>query len=77
MTDLFESPMAKVENDIEARRHECEVLDCVLRYYPNGQAMADYLALVEKSRGHGPAEKLRVDVRKAWAKHRDEMAGKS
>lgn len=75
MTDLFQSAQAQLDADIEDRRHECEVRDCVKRYYPDGQAMADYLAKVEKARGHGPADRLRSDVRKAWARHRDELAG--
>lgn len=50
----------------ELRRHECEVRDCIKRFYPRGAAMAAHLELVEKRRGKLAADRLREDVRAAW-----------
>jgi hypothetical protein len=70
-------PLADAVAQTREELHACEVRDCVRRYYPDGQKMADFLAKVEKARGHGAAEKLRADVRIAWAKRRDELAGQA
>ena len=50
----------------ELHRHECEVRDCIKRFYPRGAAMAAHLELVEKRRGKLAADRLREDVRAAW-----------
>ena len=54
--------------DEETRQHmhECEVRDCIKRFFPDGAVMAAHLALVERRRGKEAADKLRVDVRIAW-----------
>ena len=52
--------------DDERHRHECEVRDCIKRFYPHGAAMAAHLELVEKRRGKSAADRLREDVRTAW-----------
>lgn len=52
--------------DDELHRHECEVRDCIKRFYPDGSAMAEHLNKIEKRRGKPAADRLRVDLRKAW-----------
>ena len=47
-------------------RHECEVRGTVDRLYPDGAAMGEFLAEVEKKRGAAAAERLRVDCRVEW-----------
>lgn len=59
----------------EQHRHECEVRDCIKRFYPDGTRMAAHLDLVERKRGKEAAMRLRVDVRKAWAAVRAERRG--
>lgn len=51
-----------------AYRHECEVRDCIRRYYPDGGAMNEHLVGVQKRRGKAAADKLRADCRIEWAK---------
>ncbi len=46
--------------------HECEVRDCIKRFYPDGNAMAAHLDLVDKRRGKEAGNRLREDVRRAW-----------
>lgn len=57
-------------HDSELHRHECEVRDCIKRFYPNGNAMAEHLNLIEKRRGKDAADRLRADVREAWKSKR-------
>lgn len=57
----------------EQFRHECEVRDCIKRFYPRGDAMAAHLQLIEKRRGKEAATRLRVDVRKAWEAERQQQ----
>lgn len=52
--------------DIRQYMHECEVRDCIKRFYPDGQAMAAHLDLVDKRRGKEAGNRLREDVRRAW-----------
>ena len=53
----------------EQHRHECEVRDCIRRFFPRGAAMAAHLALVERKRGKPAADRLRADLRQAWKRH--------
>jgi len=54
----------------EEHRHECEVRDCVRRFYPDGDAMASHLDKITKRRGKEAADRLRADVRAAWMERR-------
>lgn len=47
-------------------RHECEVRDCIKRFYPDGNAMAAHLVRVAKRRGQEAADRLRADALAAW-----------
>lgn len=49
-----------------ADMHACEALDCVNRYFPDGERMAEFLTTVEKSRGKPAADKLRQAAREVW-----------
>lgn len=92
MTDLFASmtehqaerlaimqesnvPDAVVAADDD--RHRCEVKSVIRRFYPDGQAAAEYFAAVEKKRGKGPADKLRADCRVAWKQHQTDLMGQA
>lgn len=57
-------------HDDEQFRHECEVRDCIKRFYPNGAAMKAHLELVAKRRGQAAADRLRADALTAWAERR-------
>lgn len=48
--------------------HRCEVLDIIARYFPDGEAAAEYMKRCEKNRGKAAADKLRDDVRAEWKK---------
>lgn len=61
----------------EDDRHRCEVKSVIRRFYPDGQAAAEYFAAVEKKRGKGPADKLRADCRVAWKQRRIDEAGQA
>lgn len=56
----------------EQFRHECEVRWCVSEHYPDGERMAAHLDLVTRRRGKVAADRLRADVRKAWAIRREQ-----
>lgn len=92
MTDLFASmtehqaerlaimqesnvPDAVVAADDD--RHRCEVKSVIRRFFPDGNAAAEYFALVEKKRGKGPADKLRADCRVAWKQHQTDLMGQA
>lgn len=64
----FDGGLSREEAEKATRKHmhECEVRDCIKRFYPDGNAMAEHLAKIEKRRGKEPADKLRFDVRVAW-----------
>ena len=64
----YDGGQMREEAEAAAREemHVCEVRDCIKRYWPNGQRLADYLELVEKKRGKEPADRLRADCREAW-----------
>lgn len=54
----------------EKHRHECEVRDCIRRFYPHGPAMSSHLTLVERRRGKEAAQRLRDDCLIAWNEKR-------
>lgn len=65
--------MTEILNDaasVEAARHSSEVRWCIHTFYPDGQKMKAHFELVEKKRGKPATDKLRDDVRKAWAEKR-------
>lgn len=64
----FDAGMGRAEAERLAREdmHRCEIRWCIRNFYPDGQAMAAHLALVEKKRGKPATDKLRVDLREAW-----------
>lgn len=56
----------EAEKATRQHMHECEVRYCIKQFYPDGNAMAAHLDLVDKRRGKEAGNKLRVDVRRAW-----------
>jgi hypothetical protein len=56
----------------EKHRHECEVRDCIKRFFPDGQAMAAHLEKIAKRRGQQAADRLRADALIALQKRRAE-----
>ena len=63
--------------DVERQRHKAEVRWMVRHYWPDGDALAEQLALVEKRRGQDAADRLREDCRAEWRRYRDEVAGQA
>ena len=64
----FDGGMERKEAEAKAREdlHRCELQWCIRRFYPDGAAMAAHLETVERKRGKPAADRLRVDLRKAW-----------
>lgn len=60
-----------------AFRHECEVRDCVKRFYPNGSAMKKHLEEVGKRRGQEAAMTLRDDVFEEWKRKMTEEGARA
>ncbi len=64
----FDGGMTRKEAEAKAREdlHRCEVRWCIRKFFPDGIAMAAHLETVERRRGKPAADRLRVDLRKAW-----------
>ena len=64
----FDGGMTRKEAEAKAREdlHRCEVQWCIRTFFPDGIAMAAHLETVERRRGKPAADRLRVDLRKAW-----------
>ena len=74
---MIESNVPDAIGMAEDDRHRCEVRSVLRRFYPDGQAAAEYFAAVEKKRGKGPADKLRADCRVAWKQHQADLMGQA
>ena len=74
---MIESNVPDAIGMAEDDRHRCEVKSVIRRFYPDGQAAAEYFAAVEKKRGKGPADKLRADCRVAWKQHQTDLMGQA
>ena len=60
--------MTREQAEEKAREdlHRCEVQWCIRNFFPDGIAMAAHLDTVQRRRGKPAADRLRVDLRKAW-----------
>lgn len=74
---MAESGVANPEQAAAVDLHLYEVRDVVRRFFPDGDAAAEYLGLVEKKRGKAQADKLRDDCRALWKQRQIEMAGQA
>ena len=74
---MIESNVPDAIGMAEDDRHRCEVKSVIRRFFPDGNAAAEYFALVEKKRGKPAADRLRNDVRVAWRQRRIDEAGQA